>query len=40
MTAERDELVLAVEELAGIQNRDDVEMSDGAVGDTGENRDG
>ncbi len=40
MTAEPDDLVLAVEELAGIQNRDDAEMSDGANGDSGENRDG
>ena len=35
-----DDLVLIVEELAGVQNRTDYQMSDGADGDTGENRDG
>jgi len=40
MTAVPDELALAVEELAGIQNRDDTETSDGPNGDSGENRDG
>ena len=35
-----DDLVLAVEELAVVQSRDESQSSDGAAGDDGENRDG
>ncbi len=35
-----DDLILAVEELATIQDRSDFQTSDGAAGDSGENRDG
>jgi hypothetical protein len=35
-----DDLVVAVEQLAVVQNRSDVNTSDGAQGDDGENRDG
>ncbi len=35
-----DDLVIAVEELATIQDRGDFQTSDGPVGDSGENRDG
>ncbi|MDT3446039.1 hypothetical protein [Pseudofrankia sp. BMG5.37] len=41
MAAETDELVVAVEELAVVRDRGEaVAHSDGAVGDSGENRDG
>ncbi len=35
-----DDLVVAVAELATIQDRSDFQTSDGATGDSGENRDG
>jgi len=34
-----DELVVAVEQLSRVQNRGDFQMSDGAQGDSGDNRD-
>ncbi|WP_255544966.1 MULTISPECIES: hypothetical protein [unclassified Frankia] len=40
MAAESDELVVAVEELAAVRDRGETAHSDGAVGDSGENRDG
>ena len=38
--AQGDDLVLAVEQLAVVQNRDEAQTSDGASGDSGENKDG
>ncbi len=35
-----DDLVLAVEELAVVQDRTEFQTSDGATGDDGESRDG
>ena len=41
MAAETEDLVVAVEELAAVRDRGEaVPHSDGAVGDSGENRDG
>ncbi|WP_274535171.1 hypothetical protein [Pseudofrankia asymbiotica] len=41
MAAEPDELVVAVEELDVVRDRSEASAhSDGAVGDSGENRDG
>ncbi|MGH3815633.1 MAG: hypothetical protein ACRDUV_24805 [Pseudonocardiaceae bacterium] len=34
-----DELVVAVEQLSRVQNRSDFQVSDGAQGDSGDNRD-
>lgn len=34
-----DELVVAVEKLSSVQNRGDFQTSDGAQGDSGDNRD-
>jgi hypothetical protein len=34
-----DELVVTVEQLSRVQNRGDFQMSDGAQGDSGDNRD-
>lgn len=34
-----DELVVAVEQLSRVQNRGDFQVSDGAQGDSGDNRD-
>lgn len=39
MDDRNDELVLSVEQLSDVQNRGDFQMSDGAQGDSGENRD-
>ncbi len=35
-----DDLLVAVEHLVVAQNRDDAQTSDGAAGDSGDNRDG
>ncbi|MGH3565279.1 MAG: hypothetical protein ACRDRH_04460 [Pseudonocardia sp.] len=40
MAAEVDDLVLAVEQLAVVQDRTEFQTSDGAQGDDGESRDG
>lgn len=34
-----DELVVAVEQLSTVQNRGDFQISDGAQGDSGDNKD-
>jgi hypothetical protein len=39
MDDRNDELVVAVEQLSRVQNRGDFPMSDGAQGDSGDNRD-
>lgn len=39
MDDRNDELVVAVEQLSRVQNRGDFQMSDGAQGDSGDNRD-
>lgn len=38
--ASSDEMVLAVEHLAVVQDRDAAQASDGAAGDSGETKDG
>ncbi|MGH3696039.1 MAG: hypothetical protein ACRDRX_18955 [Pseudonocardiaceae bacterium] len=34
-----EELIAAIEQLSDVQNRGDFQMSDGAQGDSGDNRD-